>query len=165
MQRYRRDVIPKDQPGTPIIVGTWVSTAIFVVSSGLAVGVEGLRIAGAVVSLVLFAAGIVAFLIAFAIAVGRSRIDAIGIGGLFFLAGSSPKPVQRSMMAALALQTVVAFGAAFARPFTALAFGILVPMLGIGLAGLWGARYGRFDPRRAAAADEPSGSDAEPQHG
>ena len=37
------------------------------------------------------------------------------------------------------------------RPFTPLAFGILVPMLGLGLIALWGARHGTFPAR----ADEP----------
>ena len=42
--------------------------------------------------------------------------------------------------------------AASIRPFTAVAFGILAPMLGLGLMGLWGARHGRFP----AAPGEPS---------
>ena len=43
-----------------------------------------------IVSLVLFAVGMVVFVWAYAVAVGRSRTDLIGIGGLFFLAGSAP---------------------------------------------------------------------------
>ena len=31
--------------------------------------------------------------------------------------------------------------------FTAVAFGVLAPMLGLGLIGLWGARYGTFPER------------------
>jgi hypothetical protein len=33
------------------------------------------------------------------------------------------------------------------RPFSSLAFGVLVPVSGLGLMGLWGARYGTFPPR------------------
>ena len=40
---------------------------------------------------------------------------------------------------------------AAARPFTALAFGVLVPMLGLGLMALWGARYGALPGRRGDA--------------
>ncbi len=32
-------------------------------------------------------------------------------------------------------------------PYTAVAFGVLAPMLGLGLIGLWGARYGTFPAR------------------
>jgi hypothetical protein len=39
---------------------------------------------------------------------------------------------------------VVAVTAAALRPFTALAFSVLVPMLGLGLMALWAARHGRF---------------------
>jgi hypothetical protein len=45
---------------------------------------------------------------------------------------------------------VVAFAAAALRPFTSLAFGILVPMWGLALAGVWGARHGTFGPRVVA---------------
>jgi len=33
------------------------------------------------------------------------------------------------------------------RPFTGLAFGILVPTYGLGLVGLWAVRLGEFPPR------------------
>jgi hypothetical protein len=45
------------------------------------------------------------------------------------------------------VQVVVALVTAIARPFTGLAFGILVPVFGLGLAGLWGARRGSFPSR------------------
>jgi hypothetical protein len=37
------------------------------------------------------------------------------------------------------------------RPYTEVAFGILAPMFGLGLMGVWGGRYGDFPerPRRA----------------
>jgi len=42
---------------------------------------------------------------------------------------------------------------------TALAepFGVLVPMLPLGLLGLWGARHGVFPPRRMPDASEATG--------
>jgi hypothetical protein len=52
-------------------------------------------------------------------------------------------------MGSLGAQTAIALGTAAARPFTSVAFGILVPMFGLGLAGLWGARHGRFEARGA----------------
>jgi hypothetical protein len=34
-----------------------------------------------------------------------------------------------------------------ARPFTSLAFGVLSPLFGLAMAGLWGARHGSFGAR------------------
>jgi hypothetical protein len=57
--------------------------------------------------------------------------------------------VRRHLTAALAVQVAAALTVASLRPFTSAAFAILVPMYGLGLAGLWGARHGRFGPRSA----------------
>jgi hypothetical protein len=84
---------------------------------------------------------------AYAVAVGRSRTDLIGIGGLFFLAGSAPRSVQRPLIASLVAEVVIAGVTASTRIYTPLAFGVLVPMYGLGLMGLWGARFGTFPPR------------------
>lgn len=98
-------------------------------------------------SVTLFAFGVVAFVWSYFTAVSRSRYDLIGIGGLYFLAGSAPKVVRVRLLGALAVQVVVAIATSSIRPFTAVAFGILVPIFGLGLAGLWGARYGTFPQR------------------
>lgn len=109
----------------------------------------------AAVSLVLFAAGTVLSLWAYALAVDRSRRDEIGAANLYLLTGTTAPPaVRRTMTAALVVQCVVAVaGAALgmrglgAEQLNALAFGVLVPMLGIGTNGAWAARYGAFGPR------------------
>ncbi|MFM2183122.1 MAG: hypothetical protein RJB61_1416 [Actinomycetota bacterium] len=109
----------------------------------------------AVASLALFAVGTVLSLWAYAVAVERSRRDEIGVANLYLLTGdTAPRSVKRTMAAALALQVVVAVtGAALgmrglgAQQLNALAFGVLVPMLGIGTNGAWAARYGAFGPR------------------
>ena len=67
--------------------------------------------------------------------------------GLFFLAGCAPRRAQVHLMAALAVQVVVALVAAALHPFTPLAFGTLVPMVGLGFSGLWSVRHGLFPPR------------------
>jgi hypothetical protein len=84
----------------------------------------------------------------------RSREDAIGMGGLFFLAGTAPTRVQRHLLGSFALQFVVALATASlgfatipADSPNVLAVGVFVPMYGLGCAGLWAARYGRFGPR------------------
>jgi hypothetical protein len=135
-------------PGAGLINAAWIGTGVFAATAvGAAIVPDILRIPALVVALVLFAVGCVCFLWAYAIAVGRSRTDDIGIGGLFFLAGSAPSEVRRPLLTALVVQVVVAFATASVRTYTTLAFGILAPMFGLGITGLWGARHGTF-PRR-----------------
>lgn len=135
-----------------VVRASWGGTVVFAATAVAAVFTRAATVPAAAVALALFAAGIAIFFWAYAIAVNRSRTDAIGIGGLFFLAGSetAPPPVKRALLASLAVQTVVGLATAGARPFTSLAFGVLVPLYGLALTGLWGARNGTFGPRREA---------------
>jgi hypothetical protein len=115
-----------------------------------------------VLDVVLFAAGCVLFALAFLRAADRSRTDAIGIGGLFFLAGDvAPPAIRNRLIGALVVQVVVGLATAGVRPYTNLAAGTLVPVFGLGLCGLWAARHGRFGPRSApptgARGPRPSG--------
>lgn len=147
-------------PGGGIIRASLVGTAVFTALAVGAVVAPVLQLPLVVVSLGLFAAGVVTFLLAFARAVERSRYEAIGMGGLFFLVGSAPGAVQLRLLGALGVQVVVSFAAATIRIYTPVAFGLLVPMYGLGLAGLWGATHGRFGPRHR---DPGPASDADPE--
>ncbi len=131
------------------------ATAAFVVASGLAAAWPDAFLPLSVpVDLVLFAAGCGAFLWAYAVAIGRSRYERVTMGGVFFLSeGVAPPDVTRLLRGVLGVQVVVAVAAAAARPFTALAFSVLVPMLGLGLMALWAARYGRF-PAKPSEPDD-----------
>ena len=78
--------------------------------------------------------------------------SSIDIAGLFFLAGdvaprADPPGASASRWPSQVVAVVVA---ASIRPYTEVAFGILAPMFGLGLMGLWGGRYGTFPPRRPA---------------
>jgi hypothetical protein len=151
------DPVDAHEPGAGqgIVTLSWVGTGIFAAAATVATLLpDDAARAAAVIDGVLFAIGVVAFLWGYAVAVQRSRTDAIGIGGLYFLAGSAPRSIRVRLLGALAVQVVIAVVSASIRPYTAVAFGILVPMLGLGLAGLWGARHGTFPPRdRPAAGD------------
>lgn len=139
---------PPETPGRRIITVSRLGTAAFTVTATAAVvDRDAFGLVNVVVSLALFSVGCVVFLWAFGIAVSRSRTDAIGIGGLYFLHGTAPRRVQAALLVPLAVQVTVALVAAGLRPFTSLAFGVLVPMFGLGQAGLWGARHGRFGSR------------------
>jgi hypothetical protein len=135
-------------------VAIW-ATGVFVVASALAAAWPDTFLPLSVpVDLVLFAAGCGAFLWAYALAIGRSRYETITMSGLFFVGeGVAPPDVTRLLRGAFGMQVVVAVTAAAVRPFTALAFSVLVPMLGLGLMALWAARHGRF-PAKPSERDE-----------
>lgn len=142
--------VEEPRAGWALVRLSWAGTTLFAILAVLAVAVDRLRALSAGVDLVLFAGGVVAFLAAYARAVSRSRTDAIGIGGLFFLAGEvAPSWARRHLLGSLGVEVVVSLAAALAAPYTPVAFGVLVPMWGLGLAGLWGARHGAFGPRAA----------------
>lgn len=114
------------------------------------------------VSLVLFAIGCVVFLAAFFRAINRSRTEYISVIGVYLLSGAgAPRSVRGALLGATLVQTVVAIVAASVHPFTAAAFGILVPMFGLGMSGLWGATHGTFEMRPAAGQKGPT-SEAQP---
>ena len=130
---------------------SWWGSALFAMTAvAAAVAPEGpLKGVALAVAIALFLAGCFAFFAGYARAVQRSRRDSIGVSDLFFLGGGvAPRPVRRSLLGALLFQVAVALGTAIARPYTSLAAGILVPVYGLGLCGLWGARHGTFAPRR-----------------
>ncbi|MBI2708340.1 MAG: hypothetical protein HYX34_01395 [Actinobacteria bacterium] len=139
-------------PGPAIIRAARWTTAVFAaVATAATVDPDRLAWALVAVSLAYFVAGFGLFVAAYARAVARSRTDAIGIGGWFFLQGTAPREARRPLLGALAVQVVVAIVTASVHPFTPLAFAVLAPLEGLGLCGLWGARHGTFGPRHAIA--------------
>lgn len=140
--------------GEAIVNASWAGTAVYA-ALALAGTIlpDTFAIPTAVVSGGLFVIGCVTFLWAYAVAVSRSRTDLIGIGGLYFLAGTAPKVVRFRLRLSLAVEIVVALVSSSIRPFTPMAFGFLVPVFGLGMSGLWGARYGTFAPRDAPDPD------------
>jgi len=135
-----------------------VGTVVFL--AALAVGVpfradRWAQVIVVVVSLALFAAGVALSLWAYARALELSRVRNVGVANLFLLPGeTAPKPVKRWMSAALAVQVVAAIAGASVgmaglekSQLNPLAFGVLVPMFGIGMNGAWAAMYGSYGPR------------------
>lgn len=158
--------------GEVIVRADIVGTALFVVTALIA-AVSFSTTAqwiGAVTSMTLFAIGVVAFLWAFYNAVQRSRDEQVSVTQVFLLLGDvAPSRVRRSMLSLVFIQFAVGLLTTLARPNgpdgspgSSLAVGLLVPMFGIGLNGLWGAFHGRFELRddpeaiaARAAADTP----------
>jgi hypothetical protein len=100
-----------------------------------------------VVSGVLFAVGVVLFLYGYASGVVRSKDEQVTLGGLFFLSGTAPPVVRFRLRLAFFVQVGLAVAAAAIRPYTAVAFAVLAPMLGLGVMAAWAARHGTFFPR------------------
>ena len=160
------------EPGRGIVRADLAGTAAFVLSVGVATATEAWRTGSVVVALALFAVGVFAFIWAYFSAVERSRSDEIGVANLFLLTGTTaPARVKRTMSILLTLQVVVGLGGAmvgFAQiegdDPNLLAFGILVPMFGIGLNGLWASRHGSYGPRveRRTPADGAGTPDVTP---
>lgn len=145
---YKINLAP-DQSGHDLYrVDLW-ATAIFVVFAWVTVAVpDKAEIPFAVACSVAFVAGVVAFLWAFGVSVERSRQEEVNLAGVFAMSGTTPGAVRRRFHALTAVQTVVAVVTSSMRPYTPQAFGILVPMLGFGIAGLWAAHHGDFPERR-----------------
>jgi hypothetical protein len=143
------DPVPDTGAGEGIVrFDLWATIVFTVVSAGAAIAPDQLQYVSVPVDLVLFAIGCGAFLWAYAVAIGRSRYDALTMAGVFFPGVTvAPARVVRLLRLLLAVQVVVAVVAAAVRPFTSLAFSVLVPMLGLGLMALWAARHGRFPAR------------------
>lgn len=137
-----------EAPGRRIVTWSWVGTVAFAVTSVVGVVADSTRVVALVVALALFVAGCVLFLWAYAVAISRSRTHEIGIGGLYFLAGETAPPAVRwPLWISFGVQVAVALATASLALYTSLAFGILAPVYGLGLMGLWAARHGSFGPR------------------
>ena len=133
-----------DRPGGRIVVASWVSNALFALGSVPAV--VGLHAADAIsagVGLALFAISLVVWVWAFAIAASRSSNgDDIAVGSLFLMQGRLEGTARTPLYASFGVSLVITAIAAASNPFA-----VLVPMLSLGLVGLWGARHGSFARR------------------
>lgn len=149
-------------PGAVIVATNAALTGVFVAATVAAAVMfdQPWKALSVAVDLACFGVGVCAFLWGYWNAVQRSRTDSIGVAQLYFLLGGiAPLAVRVRMNVLLAVQTLVGIGGALSRgstdgrPGSTLAFGILVPMLGLGLNGLWGAFHGMFPPRRGPGGE------------
>ena len=108
---------------------------------------DPLGIPFAIFSCILFAIGTIAFLWAYGKAIERSREQDVSVFMIYGLSGVASQAVRRKFHLLTFVQSAVAIATASIRPFSPQAFGILTPMLGLGLAGLWAAGHGTFAER------------------
>ena len=157
MPAGRHDGVMASFAGIAIVRLHQVLTALFVITALYAAIVfdTSAQWVGAVTAMVLFSVGIVVFLWGFWSAVQRSRTEELAVTSVYFLAGGcAPTSVRLQMNSALIIQVITAFTTTFWRssgpdgnPGSSLALGILVPMLGLGMNGLWASTHGTFGER------------------
>ena len=156
------------QPGAGVVRLDVAGTALFLTALVIAIPFRNHRFAQFLiggVSMVLFAIGVATTLLAYTRALDRSRVEEVGVANLFLLTGrTAPQAVGRTMSAALIVQVVAAVGGAWIGvvgldqgQLNALAFGVLVPMFGVGMNGVWAARHGSYGPRvgKAVSPTDP----------
>jgi hypothetical protein len=143
------DVEALARQGRGIIVSGWIANVVFAVTAiPVAVGVDDLLGLAIGVALLLFLVSVGVFVYAFALGLARSsRGDNVAVANLFFLQGSAPTPIKWKFLWMFVVSLAIAVGTAAWDPF-----GVLVPMLPVGLAGMWAGRYGVFPPRPVAPA-------------
>jgi hypothetical protein len=153
----------KDVKGVSILRANEFLTGLFVVTAVLAVILfeNPWKFIAAAVALASFSLGVVVFLWGYWTAVQRSRYHNIAVASMYFLTDNcAPKALARRMNVLLAIQVVASIVTALMRsstdgkPGSTLAFGILVPVLGLGMNGLWAALHGEFSPRNQGLSSE-----------
>ncbi|MEY2444893.1 MAG: hypothetical protein QOE00_1473 [Ilumatobacteraceae bacterium] len=133
-------------------------TTVFLAALAVAIPLRSHRFAQFIiggVSMALFAVGVVTTLWAYTRALDRSRVEEVGVANLYLLTGATAPPrVKRLMSWALGAQVVAAIAGAWIGvvgldkgDLNALAFGVLVPMFGVGMNGVWASRHGSYGPR------------------
>lgn len=146
------------RPGARVVSADLAGTALFLGALAIAIPLRTHRFAQFLIggaSMVLFAVGVATTLWAYTRALDRSRVEEVGVANLYLLTGdTAPKSIKRVMSLALAVQTVAAIAGAWIGvvgldkgDLNALAFGVLVPMFGIGMNGVWASRHGSYGPR------------------
>lgn len=153
-ERRIAEAFPEGDPGSWLTTISMLTTLVFCVVTVLA-AIDPHRFMASffVVAVVLFVSGLGVFGLAILGMALRSRDDQLSIAGVFFLSGSAPRSVQTRLIGAFAVQIAAAVAGAVIRPFTPLAAGTLVPMLGLGMIGLWAVRHGHFEAHEMPTGD------------
>ena len=133
----------------PIVRASLLSTAAFGALSLATYLLDGsLDRTFSVVCAVLFVAGTLLLGLGMWNGIQRSRIEEVTLTGLLSVDKSHvPGSIRNALWLSIVLQVALSLLFASLRPFTEQAFGLLVPMVGLGFAGLWGSRFAEFHAR------------------
>jgi hypothetical protein len=135
--------------GSRIVVSSWLGDVVFAVTAiPAAAGVDAFDGVALATSLVLFFVSLPIWAWAFVVAASRSaQGDDIVMANMFGSIGGAPRDVRLHLFGALGVCIAIALATITTQPF-----GVMVPMLPLGLVGLWSARHGSFPPRRQTGA-------------
>lgn len=127
----------------------WQIAGVFLLASVVTyITADSLDTAYAVFCVLAFVAGFALFCLGFWNGVQRSRTELVTLPGLLAVSTAHVPPQLRNRAwLALFAQLIVAIAAASLRPFTAQAFALLFPLVGLGLNTLLGSRQAEFFPR------------------
>ena len=141
-----------------IVKASWAGTVAFTVTAvAAAISPDTFEVVALAVALILFAAGTVVFLVAFVHAVGRSRAKSTSGSAACTSSPGQRRATCRSISLALSESRSSSRSPLRRRGRSRVwRFGMLVPLYGLGLCGLWGAYHGAFPPR-AVSGFEPDG--------
>jgi hypothetical protein len=129
--------------GSRIVLASWVTLGLFALFGLLGMAIDGLYTVVSGVCVALFLASLPIWIYAFLRALRRTTEgDEISVGSWVFLTPSAPADVRRRLLGATVASVAVATIVCWSNPFA-----VLVPMLHLGLAALWGARYGTYPSR------------------
>jgi hypothetical protein len=129
--------------GSRIVLASWVTLGLFALFGLLGMAIDGLYTVVSGVCVALFLASLPIWIYAFLRALRRTTEgDEISVGSWVFLTPSAPADVRRRLLGATVASVAVAAIVCWSNPFA-----VLVPMLHLGLAALWGARYGTYPSR------------------
>ena len=129
--------------GSRIVLASWVTLGLFALFGLLGMAIDGLYTVVSGVCVALFLASLPIWIYAFLRALRRTTEgDEISVGSWVFLTPSAPADVRRRLLGATVASVAVDAIVCWSNPFA-----VLVPMLHLGLAALWGARYGTYPSR------------------
>jgi len=139
---------PVGDGGTLLRLDLGVTIAFSILSVLTFLLAERLDVLYSIVSALLFFLGAGLMALGLWNGIQRSRVEQITLVGLAAVTKSHVSARARNILwAMIVFQIVVTVVFASLRPFTQQAFGILAPTFGLGVAVLWGSRFGSFHPR------------------
>jgi len=139
---------PVGDGGTLLRLDLGVTIAFSILSVLTFLLAERLDVLYSIVSALLFFLGAGLMALGLWNGIQRSRVEQITLVGLAAVTKSHVSARARNLLwAMIVFQIVVTVVFASLRPFTQQAFGILAPTFGLGVAVLWGSRFGSFHPR------------------
>ena len=126
---------------------SWVGTAILLICGMSAIAFQSMEALYAVVSLGIFAIGVLLWALAFGRSLEKSRYLIVTTGDLFLLSTSFPRRIRIWLWGSFAVNLVTGIVLAGISTSTNFAFGILASVYPLGNVNMWAISHGSFKER------------------